>query len=443
MSAVRLGVCALLFLAPLPFGSVEPWAVLALELGALTLGAAAVHRHLRDGEPIPRRSLAPFGVLAALVLVGILQALPLGFGPCGGALRLPVGPLGENPALSVAPPETVDATLRLAAYAAAALATALSFRSSEDRRLIANTLLLSCVFQAVYGSAEYLSGSQRIFGYTKRFYLDAATGTFINRNHFAEYLALCLPFAMAALVAPRDPRRPGFAGSLTLSRFLGGAALLTGSMGILLSFSRAGLAMGLIAVTVGAALATRRRRTLAIAAAAVALPLAVLLLWQDARTPGERVLDSIAEGRRADSRLAVWSAAAELASRCPWTGTGLGTFASVFPLVQPAEASGSWSHAHNDWLELPLEAGIPGTLAAAAVGVALWRRKSKPSSDAPAPYARAAALALGIAALHAVVDFGLRIPALATTVAVIAALALSNGPPAERVLEFKRPADAP
>jgi len=52
------------------------------------------------------------------------------------------------------------------------------------------------LFQALYGSYEYLTGHQHIFGYAKRFYTDSATGTYINQNHYAGALELAVRYAL-------------------------------------------------------------------------------------------------------------------------------------------------------------------------------------------------------------------------------------------------------
>ena len=60
------------------------------------------------------------------------------------------------------------------------------------RRLVAWLLILG-TFEAVYGLVQYLSGWQRIFVYAKKYNLEEATGTYINRNHFAGFLEMVIP----------------------------------------------------------------------------------------------------------------------------------------------------------------------------------------------------------------------------------------------------------
>src|SRR2546429_3744705 len=63
----------------------------------------------------------------------------------------------------------------------------------------------------VCSSDLYLTGWQQIFTYVKQFYLQEATGTYINRNHYAGLLEMILPFAvvMALQKIRSEERRVG------------------------------------------------------------------------------------------------------------------------------------------------------------------------------------------------------------------------------------------
>ncbi len=68
---------------------------------------------------------------------------------------------------------------------------------SQDRRrkqFFIGSLVALGTFEAFYGLVQYLSGWQQIFAYVKKFDLEEATGTYINRNHYAGFLEMILPF---------------------------------------------------------------------------------------------------------------------------------------------------------------------------------------------------------------------------------------------------------
>jgi O-antigen ligase len=59
-----------------------------------------------------------------------------------------------------------------------------------------------------------------------------------------------------------------------------------------------------------------------------------------------------------DRREIFASTAAMIAER-PWTGYGLGTFATVYPEFARFDPGAVVEHAHNDWLEWAAEGGWP------------------------------------------------------------------------------------
>jgi type IV secretory pathway VirB2 component (pilin) len=62
-------------------------------------------------------------------------------------------------------------------------------------------LVGSGVFQAIYGSLMTLTGTEYTFLIPKDSYLGVATGTFINRNHLAGYLVVCLSMGIGLMIA--------------------------------------------------------------------------------------------------------------------------------------------------------------------------------------------------------------------------------------------------
>ena len=114
---------------------------------------------------------------------------------------------------------------------------------------IAAVIVAAGAFQALYGSAEYLSGHQHIFAYAKKHYVDEASGTFINRNHFAGFLAVTLPFALALVfegvrrLAPARSVRERLVRLTEPSGVMLGAGALAAALiwtGVVLSYSRGG-----------------------------------------------------------------------------------------------------------------------------------------------------------------------------------------------------------
>ncbi|WP_198265036.1 hypothetical protein [sulfur-oxidizing endosymbiont of Gigantopelta aegis] len=77
----------------------------------------------------------------------------------------------------------------------------LLIKSTQRLRLFAWVIVISGVFQAVYGSVMTLSGIEYGFFVEKDTYRGVATGTFVNRNHLAGYLEMSLAIGVGLLIS--------------------------------------------------------------------------------------------------------------------------------------------------------------------------------------------------------------------------------------------------
>ena len=125
----------------------------------------------------------------------------------------------------------------------------------------------------------------------------------------------------------------------------------------------------------------------------------------------------------------------------PW-GSGLGSFESVYHLYEdPVLVKGATViHAHNDYLELALETGVPGILLMIGF-LAWWARAAWRAwryADAGV-YARAASIASGLILVHSLVDFPLRTAAISAAFATCLALLVERRAPAVQAGSDLRP----
>jgi O-antigen ligase len=107
-------------------------------------------------------------------------------------------------------------------------------------------------------------------------------------------------------------------------------------------------------------------------------------------------------------------------------GSGLGTFEDSFAPLTPAGATARWDRAHNDYLQLLWETGIPGATLF-VVGLWIFIRKfwwpALTGRERPVDFFRAGlAVSLLSIALHSGVDFCLQIGANAFLCALLAGL---------------------
>jgi O-antigen ligase len=446
------GLIAILVAAPLPFGSVRRGASLRLCAACILLGVVWIVGRSRAGlAPLPWKEPA-LAAGALIALLATVQFVPWpgpvlrAVSPRAAALRAayeppaPPGDSGLRP-ISLDPAATRLAALKWLAYLVAALVTLDLASRRAAREALATGLVVSGGLQAVYGLAEFLSGRQHIFGYAKKYYTDVATGTFINRNHYAGYLEMTLPLAIAALAAAlaRLRSRPGASLGERLAN-ASGSDLFRSALLLLLALvmatalacsrSRMGIASAALALAATGIVLTWKGRGRGFAAAAVVVAGATLVLFAQGGA-GVPILDRFAsaatEFQGSLGRREMWAQALRMASDFPLTGVGLGAFASVFPAFRTSGAGVALTHAHNDYIEWATETGLIGCLvllaSLALLALPLLRRCHGRADFGVLGYAAVASLvAIG---LHALTDFNLEIPGNALTLAVIAGLALS------------------
>jgi len=477
---IRGGLLGIVVLAPLPFGSVQPWAYSALELGVAAVALIFLYR-LFLFPATTRVNFSPLLLPAA----GFLILMGLQIAPLPPELIRAISPKTE--ALYQATlPGALTATSEIVKADAAALGAAykpapawqplsqnsfttrtylmkgvaftlflfLFLNSFREARQIRRVLyLFVCVgsFQAFYGVLEYLSGHQHIFAYQKRFYVDAATGTFINRNHYAAFLEMTLLVALGLLFSRlREPqsgetwrerllaltdRRASL--NLTLLLCIG----ITG-VGLVLSYSRAGITLGLGAAVAFCLLQLRQgwslKKTLLVGllAAVVLVPMYGVGYW----TLTGRYALLTNEVTKPGGRMAVWRKTADIIKDYPVLGTGVGTFQFVFPRYREATTTAFYDYTHNDYLQVLAETGLVGGVLLGAgilLVVRAWRRPEAARSSAV--LRAACGFALLSVALHEAVDFSLQIPAnlLALTLLIgcLALLARAEGHPVPALRE--------
>ncbi len=270
-------------------------------------------------------------------------------------------------------------------------------------------------------------------------------GPFVNRNHYPDYVAVCLGLAVGMLLTrpPADPDDPDPVHSFLNPRFLGlsvAAGLMAAS--IPFSLSRGGTVAVVAAAVALGWLLTRRDRSNPADGAPAEVPAAarsalagvvgvgmVLFAWFGSGQVEER-FGTLTTAGGADSRLPLWRDAARLVPGVWPAGTGAGTFVVVEPTVRTQANAISYNeNAHNEYLEALVEGGVvrlglTGMLAGGVlvvVGRGYVRRRGRTVGP------RLAGLFFGLAVvvIHAVTEFAVHIPAVALAAAVAAAFGVA------------------
>jgi O-antigen ligase len=256
------------------------------------------------------------------------------------------------------------------------------------------------------------------------------SASFANRNHFALFAAI------GCILAPGWAFGDGHGARWKqLAAF--GLVILFGLM-ILASGSRAGLVLGALGIAIGAFNVRRqiaaqlrrlpRKLAVVLVAGALGLLLAAVVL---SVTLGRAVsLDrGMVMDMGEDLRLRALPVIVDMAQLYFPAGSGLGTFDPVYRIHEPSALLGRayLNHAHNDWLEIALDAGLPGLLIAGAAvlwwlakSIAVWTGEAGSAGKLP----RMGSGILLLAMVASVTDYPLRTPMIMAVV-VIAAVWLS------------------
>lgn len=441
--ALLIGVL-LLLASPVMRGGNRYVALIPLEfLGlAVMLGLIvrwAMVRPLFDTDG-PRSRFLVMLLVCSPVLLALVQLTPLpahlwarlsGHDVYLDTLKAIDAPIDVMRPMSLVPGATVASLLAGIPIAAALL---LGYAASLPQlRLLLRAVVVVAFAEVLFGLLQIAGGlhSPLFFG-TLTF--GVPVGSFANRNHFANYLAMAL--AAYLWLAYESVRVHGverstrsFTRRHRVALWAAGGLVLV--LGILLSRSRGGAIFGLGSAALALAAVSLRVNGWS-RGFRFAVPLfAVLIVGAGALIGFDTVTSRLSAEQLASSagfrgELARTSLHGALAF-WPW-GSGWGTYDAVYPRFQPASLPGFANHAHMDYVEMLFEGGIFFVVLAAAflwlAGERAWRlaraalRERTLDRDAMA----AALCGLGLLGLllHSLVDFNLRIPANAILGALLA-----------------------
>jgi O-antigen ligase len=396
---------ALTAFGPLAFGCVEPWSRAALEVLVLLLAFGCFLR----GRRAPTRLAGLFWLFpAAAAAFGLLQRLN------------PAAPDGPRPfwPFSAAPHETDAAIMLWTTYAALLWSVPRIFSGHEVARRYVRFLFGLGLAVACFGLAQAATWGGKLYWVRLVSPYASPFGPYYNQDHAANLLLVSL-CAGVGLFFSRGKRTPEVDGPLPEQvsaqvKIAAGVAVLFGavifcrSRGALLAMPLAAAAMGLLGAGFASSAGERRAR------AAASLGAAAVVVFFAFRAVSAGADAGAMVERAVMGRLYIYADGARWLRDAPVFGTGLGSFETVYPSYHDQDLRATVEHAHSDWLELALEAGLFGLLAALAalllaVGTAAraWRRARSREMRALIGGGLAAA---AVFAFHALFEFPFQLP---------------------------------
>jgi len=404
-------------------------------LELLSLPIVLVAAFLILDQPLTRPVKGALLICAGIFLLPLLQLVPLppavwtalpGRGFVVDVFEAARLPLIWMP-LSLSPPATLRSLLSLFPCFAVFLAT-LTLRPSE-RRIMVLVLIGFGIASVPFGLAQIAGGPAsrlRLYEITN---ISSAVGFFANRNHYAALLYAVMPFIAAWMISRLRSTGRDRLGWVALLVVIYGILIL----GLGLAASRAGLVLAMAAILASVLLAWRGRRVdgrknLAsrVVLAAGFLGSCVMLQFGLIGILGRLEHDPLDDGRLTIAQVTLRAAA----SVFPF-GSGIGSFVPLYAMFEaPANMGANYvNHAHNDWLELWLEAGVPGLVLAllflgwfAATAYRAWRRHD---SSLDGLLVQAASISAMLLLAHSLVDYPLRTTAMACVFAFACAMVAS------------------
>jgi O-antigen ligase len=396
------------------------------------------------------RQTAPVAfLLGAALLIVLMQLVPLppdwwqalpGRAPFAQAAVIVGEPQPWRP-LALVPGGAANAAASLIVPAAMLwLVTSLGEREFER---VPGLLLVALIVCALTGLIQFagVTFNNPFINET----LDQPSGTFANRNHFALFLAFgCLIAPVWATLGKDPPRWRATAAACFTLLFV---------MMILANGSRAGVALGGLGTAMGLLLVqhhirralSRRPRWMLYAfiagAATIGIAIVALSLFADRAISLNRALESAVQG---DMRERSFPTVSEMIKTYFPAGSGFGGFDPMFRMHEPFELLKPtfFNHAHNDFLEVALEGGLPGLalLAAALIWWAIASVRAWSGDARTGMLPRLGSAILLLTFMASLVDYPARTPMMMAVVIIAGVWLTRTGRMARR---SALPADSP
>jgi O-antigen ligase len=445
---VFYALLAVIALAAIPYGTVQPWWKSVFQ--CVVFGLAALSVVGRLGKSESQRYQSPFSwqllwPVLALIVLAFLQTLP--------APRFLLAASDQRGTVSADVFQTREFIVQI--FALLALAWLLITHTNSRRRMrrLVELVIAVGVISALFGL--WRQASQHANGFGLRG-LRAGYGyaQFINANHFAFLMELALGLALGIVVCRgvRGRRLQLYLVAaipmwlaLVLANSRGGILSLLCQVVLLALLFSAGLdsrevetSSGKVSVRLLRASRSLAARVVLVAVLLVGAITTVVLVGGD---PLAGRVDSLAvelDRNVADTftlRPTIWRATWQLIKEHPVAGVGFGGYWIAITKYHAASGETTPQQAHNDYLELLASGGVIGLIIGAWFAFALVRTAQKKlaqpqTEDRGNSFTRAVTIGalVGIltVAVHSLVDFGLHITINAVVFTSLVAIVCMN-----------------
>ncbi len=411
-------ICAIMVLSTVFYGTVHQpiIALFYLSVTALLILWAAdawTTGETRISGEMLQVPLVLFGVYA------LVQAIPFGTYTDAGLAEIP-RTISHDPFWSKV---TALHIFALSIFWAVSLSTI--DRAGRISKLVKAVTIFGFVY-AFFAILQSVLSPTKIYGIYERAYA-TPFGSFVNRHNYAAYInmAMSLPLGFLFAGAVAKDKRLLYATAVAL---MGVSLLISGSRGGLVS--AAAMVLLLLILTTG-----KRGRRQVLIKGALAAGLGVAILAGSIFVGGDTSLSRIG-GDQGDSkgvssaRTQIWKVTLGVIGDNLPLGAGIGAFGRAYTVHDDQSGLANVEQAHNDYLQVVADAGVPGILLGAWFLFMLLRMGFR-AAKIENTFRRAAALGAfcGCFAIlvHSIFDFVLHVTAVSVLFIILMTILSASG----------------
>lgn len=418
----------IIFFAPFAIGTVAVWSEFVLRISILTIFFLFVIKSVKDGV-LEYRTNALNMFFTVFILYMAFQVLFK---------------------TSILPHYTTNALEIAMIYFMLYFVVSSMMKKEEDAHNIISQITITGFLVSALGIAQFLTKADKIY-WIRPVHSDSFFGPFINENHFACYISMAALVTLGGIVSSmrgwkKIPRGMPFKYMIlnvfenilnkkTLFKIFAFGVM---AASLFLSKSRSGMVFFLVSMTFFILFAASGKNTKKIIIWITLLGIfaSYLLLSRIGVDTAALRLGSIFKSGEYEGRITMYLQGLKIFKDYPLFGTGIGTFANIFPLYQSGSELLYYMHLHNDILQFLIEAGSIGFIIISIPFLAFIMKFISRLTGISGTYKYYVGLsilaALFYLSLHSLTDFSMRLNAISSLFVILIAVSTPLMDPGEK-----------
>jgi len=316
-------------------------------------------------------------------------------------------------AFSIYKHDSFFALLRLFGYIGIYYLVVNNFDRMMHRRLLALVICIGAGL-SLYGFLQYFGALNHSWWAPKEF----LAATYVNHNHFAGYLELVIPVTIGMLFSRRLQSLGYRLAVVAALMIMLTVFIFVQSRGGWISLAIALMVMNIVLIKEG----RLKKKSLFVFLFILGL---IFSFFYFNRDEVSQRIETLTDTRdlSLQTRLEIWQGAVKMVRDNPLIGVGIGAFDYGFSQYRPEGFDARAVNAHNEYLNVASEMGIPASLIMFWIFIIVIAAGLKKKHFSP----RRLGCAIGILslALHGLIDFNFHIPANMLLFSVYAGLIMA------------------